>query len=77
MVISGFKDKLKGVMMYFTYLNFIKYSTATLNKYISTFLQATCVARNDNPASFDPFSVEVNSFITFQFETQTRWSDLS
>ncbi|CAB3989261.1 transforming growth factor-beta receptor-associated 1-like [Paramuricea clavata] len=32
MVISGFKDKLKG---------------------------ATCVARNDNPASFDPFSVEV------------------
>jgi hypothetical protein len=58
-------------------LELYKYSTATLNKYISTFLQATCVARNDNPASFDPFSVEVNFFITFQFETQTRWPDLS
>lgn len=32
LIISGFKDKLKG---------------------------ATCVARNDNPATFDPFSVEV------------------
>ncbi|XP_046859685.1 transforming growth factor-beta receptor-associated protein 1-like isoform X2 [Xenia sp. Carnegie-2017] len=32
MIISGYKDKLKG---------------------------ATCIARNDNPSSFDPFAVEV------------------
>jgi hypothetical protein len=34
-------------------------SLATLND-VFMFFQATCIARNDNPASFDPFSVEVN-----------------
>ena len=32
------------------------------------FLQATCIARNDNPSSFDPFSVEVIFLLLFNWE---------